>query len=79
MNICRLSHRNEIGVASFFSQAIICILHVTILLLFSTFYSQISADGASQEQQTERPTTSPSGVTGENPEELEGTTHKHRM
>ena len=79
MGIRRLSHRNEIGLASFLSQAIICIIHVTIVLLFYTLSPQRSADGTSQEQQTEHAATSSSGVTSESAEELEGTTHKHRM
>ena len=77
--ICRLLDRNEFGPASFFLQEIVCILHVAILHLFSTFSPQRSADQTSQDQQTEHRTTSSNGVTSETTEALEGTTHKHRM
>lgn len=77
--ICRLLNRNEIGLASFFIQEIVCILHVAILHLFSTFSSRRPADQTSQDQQTEHRSTSSNGVTSETTEVLEGMTHKHRM
>ena len=75
--ICRLLDRNEIGPASFFIREIVCILHVAILHLFSTFSR--SADQTSQDQQTEQRSTSSNGVASETTESLEGMTHKHRM
>ena len=74
--ICRLLDRNEIGPASFFLQEIVCILHVAILHLFSTFSPQRSADQTSQDQQTEHRSTSSNGVATE---AHEGMTHKRRM
>jgi hypothetical protein len=76
--IRRLLDRNEIGLASFFIQGIICILHVAILHLFSTLSFQRPDDRVSQEQQTDHPPISPSGVTSasEHAEVLEGTIHK---
>ena len=71
--------RNEIGPASFFIQEIVCILHVAILHLFSTFSPQRSADQTSQEQQSEHRSTSSNGVTNETMGVLDGMTHKHRM
>ena len=64
---------NEIGPASFFIQGIVCILHVAILHLFSTFSPQRSADQTSQEQQSDRSTSS-NGVTSETAEVLDGMT-----
>ncbi|KAH8981665.1 hypothetical protein EDB92DRAFT_175817 [Lactarius akahatsu] len=66
------SDQNEIELASLFSLAIICIVHVTILHSFSTVSSQGSADGTSRGWQTEYYPTSPSGVTSETPEMFEG-------
>ena len=79
VGIYRFSDRNEVGLASIFSLAIIRILHVTILHLFSTISSQRLVDGTSVEQRTKDPPTSPSGVTSENPEVPEGTTRKRCM
>ena len=71
---CRLSDRNEIGLASFFTQKIVFILHVAILHLFSTFSSQRSTDRTSQDQQTKHDSTSSNGVMSEITEVLAGRT-----
>ena len=42
--------RNETGLASFFIQEFICLLHVAILHLFSTFSLQRSANQTFQDQ-----------------------------
>ncbi|KAH9014272.1 CHAT domain-containing protein [Lactarius pseudohatsudake] len=70
------SNQNGMGlVASFLSLAIVCILHVAILHLFSTVSSRRSADGTSQGQQTVHPTPL-IGVTSESSDAVEVTSER---
>ena len=48
--VCQLSDRNETVLASFFIQEIVCLLHVAILHLLSTFSPQRSANQTFQDQ-----------------------------